>query len=48
MSLNKEIEMEDRINFENIVMKIYRISEYYELIKQSLLDLFKIRFAVKE
>jgi len=46
--LEDEIEMEDRVHFESILMDIYGLSEYYEQIKQSLLDLFKIRFAVKK
>jgi hypothetical protein len=44
--LKEEVEMADRVHFESILMNIYGLSEYYEQIKQSLLDLFKIRFAV--
>jgi len=48
LSLKEELEMDDRIHFESVLMDIYEISEYYEKIKQSLLELFKIRFAVKD
>ena len=48
LPLEEELEMDDRIHFENILMEIYEISEYYEQIKQSLLELFRIRFAVKQ
>ena len=48
LPLREEVEAEDRIHFENILMEIYGILKYYGQIKQSLLDLFKIRFAVKE
>lgn len=46
--LERELEMEDRINFENILMEIYGIQEHYEQIKSALLQLFRIRFAVKD
>lgn len=48
LPLEEEIEMEDRINYESVLMNIYGLSEYYEQIKHSLLGLFKIRFAVKQ
>ena len=48
LPLEEELEMNDRIHFENILMEMYEISEYYEQIKQSLLELFNIRFAVKQ
>ncbi len=48
LPLEEEVEMEDRINYESVLMDIYGLSEYYEQIKHSLLDLFKIRFAVKQ
>lgn len=48
LPLEQEIEAPDRITFENILMEIYGISEYYESVKTSLLHLYRIRFAVKE
>ena len=48
LPLEEELEMNDRIHFENILMEVYEISDYYEQIKQSLLELFRIRFAVKQ
>ena len=47
LPLEQEIEMEDRIHFENILLDIYGISKCYKEIKASLLDLYNIRFAVK-
>lgn len=48
LPLLEELESEDRIAFENRLMDIYGISEYYEPIKNSLQELYKIRFAVKD
>ncbi|MDC9723533.1 MAG: N-6 DNA methylase [Urechidicola sp.] len=48
LPLERELEMVDRINFENILMEIYEIQEHYEQIKSALLQLFRIRFAVKD
>lgn len=48
LPLEQEVEETDRINFENVLMDIYDISEYYEPIKTSLLHLYRIRFAVKD
>ena len=48
LPLKEELEMNDRIYFESVLMEAYEISEYYEQIKQSLLELFRIRFAVKQ
>jgi type I restriction-modification system DNA methylase subunit len=47
LPLEEEIESADRIHFENVLMEIYEISEYYESIKNSLMELYRIRFAVK-
>jgi hypothetical protein len=48
LTLERELESSDRITFENALMEIYGISEYYEPIKSSLLELYRIRFAVKD
>lgn len=48
LPLEQEIELEDRINFENTLMGIYGILEYYDPIKNSLKQLYRIRFAVKD
>lgn len=48
LPLEQELESEDRITFENALMEIYGISEYYEPIKDSLKQLYRIRFAVKD
>ncbi|MDY2588482.1 HsdM family class I SAM-dependent methyltransferase [Winogradskyella aquimaris] len=48
LPLEQELESEDRIVFENALMEIYGISEYYEPIKNSLKQLYQIRFAVKD
>lgn len=48
LPLEQELESEDRIAFENALMEIYGISEYYEPIKNSLKQLYRIRFAVKD
>jgi hypothetical protein len=48
LPLEQEIESADRINFENTLMGIYGISEYYDQIKSSLKQLYRIRFAVKD
>lgn len=48
LPFEQEIESEDRIVFENALMEIYDISEYYEPIKDSLKQLYRIRFAVKD
>ena len=46
--LEQELEQEDRINFENILFECFGINEFYNSIKESLLHLYKIRFAIKE
>lgn len=48
LPLEQELESADRIVFENTLMEIYDISEYYEPIKNSLNQLYRIRFAVKD
>ncbi|TVZ28465.1 N-6 DNA methylase [Gillisia sp. Hel_I_86] len=48
LPLEQELESADRIAFENALMGIYGISEYYEPIKNSLKQLYRIRFAVKD
>lgn len=48
LPLEQELESADRIAFENALMEIYGISEYYEPIKNSLKQLYRIRFAVKD
>ena len=48
LPLEQELESEDRIAFENTLMEVYGISEYYEPIKNSLKQLYRIRFAVKD
>ena len=48
LPLEQEIESTDRVAFENALMGIYGIAEYYEPIKDSLKQLYRIRFAVKD
>jgi len=48
LPIEQELESADRIVFENTLMEIYDISEYYEPIKNSLNQLYRIRFAVKD
>lgn len=48
LPLVQELESADRTAFENTLMEIYGISEYYEPIKNSLKQLYRIRFAVKD
>ena len=48
LPLEPELESADRVAFENALMEIYGISEYYEPIKNSLKQLYRIRFAVKD
>jgi len=48
LPLERELQSEDRIEFERILFEIYNITEYYTAIKSSLLHLYKIRFAVKD
>ena len=48
LPLEQELESADRITFENTLMEIYGISENYEPIKNSLKQLYRIRFAVKD
>ena len=48
LPLEQELEQADRINFESILFENFGISEYYSSVKESLLHLYKIRFAVKE
>lgn len=47
LPLEDEISQNDRVNFEQILFSIYGIVEHYQAIKESLLHLYKIRFAVK-
>ena len=44
----KELQQKDRIDFELMLLKIYGLDKYYDTIKQTLLHLYKTRFAVKE
>lgn len=48
LPLLQELESADRVTFENTLMEMYGISEYYEPIKDSLKQLYRIRFAVKD
>lgn len=48
LPLEQEILQGDRINFEQILFSIYGIAEHYNAIKESLLHLYRIRFAVKD
>lgn len=47
LPLTQEILQPDRINFEEILFSAFGITEHYEAIKESLLHLYQIRFAVK-
>ncbi len=48
LPLEKELEQKDRIDFELVLLRIYGLEKYYDTIKQTLLHLYKTRFAVKE
>ena len=48
MPLKKEIEQEDRLNFERVLLEAFGITEHFEAIKSSLLHLYNIRLAVNE
>ena len=48
LPLLEELESQDRIDFENRLMEIYGVSNYHEPIKISLLELYRLRFAVKD
>lgn len=48
LPLEQELEQADRIIFENVLLDAFGISNHYEAIKASLLQLYKIRFAVKD
>lgn len=48
LPLEQEILQEDRVNFENTLFEIYEISEYFSQVRDSLIHLYKIRFAVKD
>lgn len=48
LPLEQEILQEDRINFESTLFGIYRINEYFTQVRDSLLHLYRIRFAVKD
>ncbi len=48
LPLEQELDSADRILFESTLMEIYGITEYYEPIKNSLMQLYRIRFAVKD
>lgn len=46
--LEQELIQPDRINFESVLFEVFEISQHYNSIKNSLIHLYKIRFAVKE
>jgi len=48
LPLEQEIIQEDRINFERILFNAYGITNQYDAIKEALLHLYRIRFAVKD
>lgn len=48
LTLQEEIEQDDRQRFDNIVLRSFELDDYYTDVKTSLLDLHKIRLAVKE
>jgi type I restriction-modification system DNA methylase subunit len=48
LPLEQEIQQADRVNFESILFDCFGIREHYNSVKNSLLHLYKIRFAVKE
>ena len=47
LPLEQELVQTDRINFEKVLLKAFRIDQHYNAIKDSLLHLYDIRFAVK-
>ena len=48
LPLEQEVQQADRVNFESILFDCFGIREHYNSVKNSLLHLYKIRFAVKE
>jgi len=48
LPLEQEILQEDRTNFEQVLFNAFGIAEHYDTIKESLLHLYRIRFAVKD
>lgn len=48
LALKQEILQEDRIAFEQLLFNIFGITDYYNSIANSLLSLYRIRFAVKD
>ena len=48
LPLEQELESADRIAFESALMEIFGIQEYLGPIKNSLMQLYRIRFAVKD
>jgi hypothetical protein len=47
LPLEQELLQADRIHFEQVLFDAYGITEYYDAIKESLMHLYRIRFAVK-
>ncbi len=47
LPLEQELEQTDRINFEKVLLKAFSIDQHFDSIKDSLLHLYNIRFAVK-
>lgn len=46
--LERELEQDDRVNFEKILFRAFGIEDYLIPVKESLLHLYRIRFAVKQ
>ena len=47
LPLEEELQQEDRLRFERTLFEIFGIAEYYESVCHSLLQLYRIRFAVQ-
>ena len=48
LPFSEELEMEDRIQFEHVVLSCYGIDSYYNRIKNALLEMQQVRLSVKE
>jgi hypothetical protein len=48
LPIREELEMQDRVNFDQTVLEAYDISDLYNSVRKSLLELFAIRMSVKD
>lgn len=48
LPVRQEVYMADRIAFDKYIFEVYGIADYYEPVKESLISMQKVRFAVRE